>query len=214
LDNLGSSFCALDSLIEHSKTDVKTRDHSEIDMIILFDHEEIGSQSVQGADSAMAKEITTRIFENYGGPNEDYFRAIHRSFLLSADMAHAVHPNYSEKHQRQHMPVIHGGIIVKINANGRYATDICGSSALKILAMKADVPMQEFIVRNDSPCGSTIGPIIASQAGIKTVDIGAPMLSMHSIRESCGVVDLLYYKRLFSVFFTDSTKVISSLLDE
>lgn len=98
LDNLGSSFCALDSLIEHSKTDIQTRDHSEIDMILLFDHEEIGSKSAQGADGNMAKETTERVFENFGGAKEDYYRAIHSSFLLSADMAHAVHPNYSEKH--------------------------------------------------------------------------------------------------------------------
>lgn len=99
LDNLGSSFCALDSLIEHSKTDIKTRDHAEIDMILLFDHEEIGSKSAQGADSNMAKEVTERIYQNFGGSHEDYYRAMHSSFLISADMAHAVHPNYSEKHQ-------------------------------------------------------------------------------------------------------------------
>ena len=110
----------------------------------------------------MAREVTQRIFENYGGPQEDYYRAIHSSYLLSADMAHAVHPNYSEKHQRSHMPVIHGGIIVKINHNQRYATDVVSSSALKVLAAKADVPLQEFIVRNDSLCGSTIGPLISA----------------------------------------------------
>jgi aspartyl aminopeptidase len=162
----------------------------------------------------MAAEITERIFENFGGPKEDYYRAIHNSFLLSADMAHAVHPNYSEKHHSSHRPSIHGGIVVKINANQRYATDVVSSSALKVLAAKADVPLQEFIVRNDSLCGSTIGPIISAQAGIKTIDIGAPMLAMHSIRESCGVVDLLYYRRLFNTFFQDGTKVISGLLSE
>ena len=112
------------------------------------------------------------------------------------------------------MPLIHQGIIVKINHNQRYATDVVSSSALKVLASKADVPLQEFIVRNDSPCGSTIGPLISAQAGIKTVDIGAPMLSMHSIRESCGVVDMLYYKQLFNAFFTDGARVISDLLNE
>ena len=214
LDNLGSSLVALDSLIDHSKVDMKVRDNAEIEMILLFDHEEIGSQSAQGADSNMAAEITQRIFENYGGPSEDYYRAIHRSYLLSADMAHAVHPNYSAKHHSQHMPTIHGGIVIKINANQRYATDVVSSSALKVIAAKADVPLQEFIVRNDSLCGSTIGPIIASKAGLKTIDIGAPMLAMHSIRESCGVVDLLYYRRLFNVFFHEGATVISDLLNE
>jgi aspartyl aminopeptidase len=214
LDNLGSSIVALDALVDHSKHEAKERDHSEIDMILLFDHEEVGSQSTQGADSNMAAEITQRIFENFGGHREDYYRAIHSSFLISCDMAHAVHPNYSEKHQRSHMPVIHGGMVVKINANQRYATDVISSSALKVLAAKAEVPLQEFIVRNDSLCGSTIGPIIASQAGIKTIDIGAPMLSMHSIRESCGVVDLLYCRHLFNTFFQDGAKVIANLLNE
>jgi aspartyl aminopeptidase len=206
---------ALDSIIDFSKGDIeKDRNHAEIDMILLFDHEEIGSQSTQGADSNMAAEITQRIFENFGGKHEDYYRAIHRSFLISADMAHAVHPNYSGKHQPQHMPTIHGGIVVKINANQRYATDVVSSSALKVLAASADVPLQEFIVRNDSLCGSTIGPIIASKAGIKTIDIGAPMLAMHSIRETCGVVDLIYYHRLFCAFFNRGTQVIADLLNE
>ena len=89
-------------------------------------------------------------------------------------MAHAVHPNYSEKHHRQHMPLIHEGIVLKINANQRYMTDSVGSSVLKSIALKAGVPLQEFIVRNDSLCGSTIGPMMAAKAGIKTIDIGAP----------------------------------------
>jgi aspartyl aminopeptidase len=110
----------------------------------------------------MAAEITSRIFENFGGAREDYYRAIHQSFLVSADMAHAVHPNYSEKHHKNHMPIIHGGMVVKINANQRYATDVISSSALKVIAAKAEVPLQEFIVRNDSLCGSTIGPIMAA----------------------------------------------------
>ena len=92
--------------------------------------------------------------------------------------------------------------MIKINANQRYMTDSVGSSVLKVLASRVGVPLQEFIVRNDSLCGSTIGPMMAAKAGIKTIDIGAPMLAMHSIRETCGVVDLLYYKRLFAVFFS------------
>ena len=117
---------------------------------------------------------------------------MHRSFLLSADMAHGVHPNYPEKLHVDHQPRIHEGIVLKINANQRYMTDTVGSSVLKMLAKEANVPLQEFIVRNDQACGSTIGPMMAAKAGIKTIDIGAPMLSMHSIRETCGVVDLLY----------------------
>jgi len=123
----------------------------------------------------MAVEITQRIFAGLGHEKQDdYYRAIHRSFILSADMAHAVHPNYSEKHQPQHLPKIHEGIVIKINANQRYMTDTVGSSVLKVMANKVEVPLQEFIVRNDSLCGSTIGPMMAAKAGIKTIDIGAP----------------------------------------
>ena len=112
------------------------------------------------------------------------------------------------------MPKIHEGIVLKINANQRYATDSVGLAIVKSIAAQAGVPLQEFIVRNDSACGSTIGPIIASKAGLKTVDIGAPMLGMHSIRETCGVIDLIYYEKLFSVFFTQYANLSDSLLSE
>ena len=129
-------------------------------------------------------------------------------------MAHAVHPNYSEKHHGQHMPKLHEGIVIKINANQRYMTDSVGSSVLKVIANRAEVPLQEFIVRNDSLCGSTIGPMMAAKAGIKTIDIGAPQLAMHSIRETCGVIDLLYYKKLFAVFLQEYSKLSENLLGE
>jgi len=163
----------------------------------------------------MANEVTTRISECFGAKtHEDHFRAIRNSLLISADMAHAVHPNYAGKHQSQHQPMIHHGIIIKINANQRYATDAVGQAILKTLADRVAVPIQEFIVRNDSMCGSTIGPLIASKAGIKSIDIGAPMLAMHSIRETCGVVDLQYYERLFGVFFTEYSALTKDLLSE
>lgn len=112
------------------------------------------------------------------------------------------------------MPKIQEGIVLKINANQRYMTDTVGSSVLKVLAHQANVPIQEFIVRNDSLCGSTIGPMMAAKAGIKTIDIGAPQLAMHSIRETCGVVDLFYYKKLFAVFFTSYYDLAEPLLSE
>jgi len=215
LDNLASSLCSLDALVQRSKVPIEQRQHAEVDMIMLFDHEEVGSQSAQGADSNMAVEVTQRIFGALTDFNQEkYFQSIHKSFLLSADMAHAVHPNYSEKHQGQHQPKIQEGIDLKINANQRYMTDTVGSSVLKVLAAQAQVPIQEFIVRNDSLCGSTIGPMMAAKAGIKTIDIGAPQLAMHSIRETCGVVDLLYYKKLFAVFFTSYYHMAEPLLSE
>jgi aspartyl aminopeptidase len=140
LDNLGSSLASLDSLIQHSKNEA-VRDHSEVDMIMLFDHEEVGSCSAQGADSNMLCELTERIFYKFGGDKESYFNTIRRSFLLSADMAHGIHPNYQEKHHAQHSPAMNEGIVIKLNANQRYMTDSAGASVLKVIANKAGVPL-------------------------------------------------------------------------
>lgn len=214
---MGSSLVALDSIIEVSKK-TETLENGEVSMIMLFDHEEVGSQSAQGADSNMAAEITQRIFESLSQNSpmsmSEYYRAIRQSFLVSADMAHGVHPNYSEKHQPLHQPKIHQGIVIKTNANQRYMTDTVSSTIMRAVAERAGVPMQDFIVKNDSACGSTIGPMMAAKAGIKTVDIGAPMLGMHSIRETCGVIDMLYYQKLFTTFFTDYSQIPTALLSE
>lgn len=105
-----------------------------------------------------------------------------RSFLISADMAHGIHPNYSDKHQNNHQCEVNRGVVIKTNFNQRYSTDVVSSSLLRIIADKGNVPIQDFIVKNDSPCGSTVGPILASGTGMKTIDIGVPMLGMHSIR--------------------------------
>lgn len=117
-------------------------------------------------------------------------------------MAHGVHPNYSDKHQSNHQVEINKGVVIKLNHNQRYASDLVSSSIVKILAKKANVPIQEVIVKNDSPCGSTIGPIISSGTGIKTVDIGCGMWGMHSIRETCGILDGTYYQDLFRTFYS------------
>ena len=131
-------------------------------------------------------------------------------------MAHAVHPNYAEKHDGNHQPRIHEGIVLKFNANQRYATDSVSAALLKVMAAKSNppVPLQEFIIKQDGLCGSTIGPTISAKAGIKTIDIGAPQLSMHSIRETCGVIDLLYYKFLFSTFFNNYATLSHDLMNE
>ena len=169
----------------------------------------------------MAVEATTRIYEALASQQPakkgDYFRAIRQSFLVSADMAHGLHPNYQEKHQAQHAPRIHQGIALKTNANQRYMTDIVGATIIRAVASQADpqpVPIQDFMVRNDSACGSTIGPMMAAKAGIKTADIGGPMLGMHSIRETCGVIDLLHYRRLFISFFKNFGSLPQSLMSE
>lgn len=204
LDNLGSSLTALHALLNSSQ---ELPSQTSINFIALFDNEEVGSLSFQGADSEFFGNNLLRIFttiETSGDEksNEDTFYACcARSFVLSADMAHAFHPNYPEKYQQDHRPVMHGGITIKLNPQSRYATDSEGAALLKEISKKADVPLQEFIVRQDSPCGTTIGPIIAGKLGIKTADVGVPQLAMHSIREMCGVVDLYYYRKFFEEFF-------------
>jgi aspartyl aminopeptidase len=116
-------------------------------------------------------------------------------------MAHSVHPNYSGKHQANHQVEMNKGVVVKINYNQRYASDLVSTSIFKMLAQKGNVPIQEIITRNDSPTGSTIGPIISSGTGIKTIDVGCAMLGMHSIRETCGILDGAYYQDMFKSFY-------------
>jgi aspartyl aminopeptidase len=174
-------------------------------MAALFDHEECGSESAQGAASPLIIQSLYRIYkvltEGKGVASDGFEKTVQSSFFISADMAHAVHPNYSEKHQSSHAPDINKGVVIKINHNQRYATDLVSSSLIKAIAKKADVPILEFVVRNDSACGSTIGPITASKTGIKTIDVGAPMWGMHSIRETCGIIDGAYYRDLFTAFY-------------
>ncbi|ETO14766.1 hypothetical protein RFI_22603 [Reticulomyxa filosa] len=133
--------------------------------------------------------------------------AIQKSFLISSDMAHALHPNYSEKHESLHGPLIHKGLVVKYNCNQRYATSMATSFHLTELARKLNIPLQKFVVRNDSPCGSTIGPILATACGIRAVDVGIPQLSMHSIREVCGVKDVVSATNLFTAFYENFVKL-------
>ena len=124
------------------------------------------------------------------------------SFFISADMSHAVHPNYTEKHDTNHMPIINGGPVIKCNSNQRYATEGVSSAWFEMICKKARIPIQKFVVRTDLGCGSTIGPITASNLGIRTVDVGNPMLSMHSIREMAGANDHQPLIKAFKEFFT------------
>ena len=215
LDNLGSSLVSLYAIINDTK---HIPSQSSINFIALFDNEEVGSLSFQGADSEFFGKNLERIFrtaeksENEQIGEDDFLACCARSFVLSADMAHAFHPNYPEKYQSDHRPLIHGGITIKMNPQTRYATDTEGSSILKEIANKAGVPYQEFIVRQDSPCGTTIGPIIAGKLGIKTADVGIPQFAMHSIREMCGVCDLEYYRRFFEEFLGSYENHVGDLI--
>ena len=187
-------------------------------MISLFDHEEIGSVSAQGADSTFLPDIIQRLtkfdFDNTNSSdNVDYFHeTMSKSFLLSSDMAHGVHPNYADKYEGQNRPQLNLGPVIKINANQRYATNSPGIVLLKKVADKVQVPLQLFVVRNDSPCGSTIGPILAAKLGIRTLDLGNPQLSMHSIRETGGTFDILKLTDLFKSFFENYIELDRKIL--
>ena len=215
MDNLGSSIPALYSMLESSKDEI-LNEQTSINMIALFDNEEIGSLTFSGAYSNFFYTHLKRIFscttDKY---SEDSFLAfLARSFCISADLAHAFNPNYPEKFQTNHKNKVQQGIVVKINANGRYSSDSENSAVFKELAKKCGSPIQEFIVRQDSPCGTTIGPITTAQTGIKSVDVGIAQFAMHSIRELLGVVDLFYYKNVFEEFFKSFEEVRGNLINE
>jgi len=181
IDNLASCHAALTALTATDNNTESTRG------VVLYDHEEVGSRSAQGAASDFLRSCLQRLS---GDSVEDYHRAVAKSFLISADMAHAIHPNYSDRHEPQHQPVLGGGPVVKINVNQAYATDGESWASFERWAREADVSTQRFVVRSDLGCGSTIGPITAAQLGIRTVDAGNPMLSMHSCREVAAAADV------------------------
>lgn len=185
LDNLASCHAAVTALVASAGERPVTRG------ILLYDHEEVGSRSALGAASSFTRTVLERIARATEPSEPDAFaRAMARSFLVSADMAHAVHPNYPDKHDPEHRPVLGGGPVIKVHASQAYATDGRGWGRFEALCREADVPLQRFVSRNDQPCGSTIGPIAAAELGIATVDIGNPMLSMHSCRETAGTADV------------------------
>jgi aspartyl aminopeptidase len=169
---------------------------SQTAVVALFDHEEVGSNSARGAAGPFLKDVLTRIA---GGVTE-MSRAMPSSLLVSADMAHAVHPSRADRHDGEHLPRINGGPVVKTHVGQRYATDAYTGAAFRSLCAAVDSPVQEFVVRQDIPCGSTIGPITAAELGMPTVDVGNPMLSMHSVREMAGAHDPAHMNRVLAAF--------------
>ncbi|MDH6625220.1 aspartyl aminopeptidase [Streptomyces sp. LBL] len=160
-----------------------------IPVLAAFDHEENGSQSDTGADGPLLGGVLERSVFARGGAYEDRARAFAGTVCLSSDTGHAVHPNYAERHDPTHHPRVNGGPILKVNVNNRYATDGSGRAVFAAACEKAGVPFQSFVSNNSMPCGTTIGPITAARHGIRTVDIGVAILSMHSVRELCGADD-------------------------
>lgn len=187
LDNLLLSFCTAEAFVASLDN---LAGEETIRMAIWFDNEEVGSESAAGAMSTLVSSSIDRILSALSINTTAIHQVLSNSLLVSADMAHAVHPNYSDKHDECHRPRMHEGLVIKYNSNQRYATSSRTAAVIKALAFKNSIPIQEFMVRNDSPCGSTIGPIVATKLGIATIDVGLPQLSMHSIREMAGTADV------------------------
>ncbi|GAB1268757.1 M18 family aminopeptidase [Aurantivibrio infirmus] len=177
LDNLASCYIGLQALLEGGD--------QFSSVLICTDHEEVGSQSSSGAQGPFLKDLLTRIIPD----SEERIRCIENSLLISADNAHGIHPNYMDKHDGNHGPLINKGPVIKINANQRYATNSETSALFKNLCNMADVSVQSFVMRADMACGSTIGPITSSVVGVATIDVGIPTFAMHSIRELAGYFD-------------------------
>ena len=189
LDNLLSCYAGLQALL--------AAPDEESCVLVCTDHEEVGSCSACGADGPMLEQVLRRLLPEGDG----FVRSIQRSLLVSADNAHAVHPNYADKHDENHGPKLNAGPVIKINSNQRYATSSETAGFFRHLCLENEVPVQSFVTRSDMGCGSTIGPLTASQLGVRTVDIGLPTFAMHSIRELCGSHDLAHLVKVLSAFY-------------
>lgn len=188
LDNLLSVYCSLRAILECDK--------KYPCVIVCSDHEEVGSASAAGAQGPFLKSALERL----SGSSEGLSRAISHSVLVSTDNAHGVHPNYRDKHDSGHQPLLNQGPAIKTNANQHYATSGETAALFELCAKEAKVPTQHFVARNDMPCGSTIGPITATALGVRTVDVGIPTFAMHSIRETAGTLDSVFLTRALIAF--------------
>jgi aspartyl aminopeptidase len=184
LDNLGSCHAALEAAVDVLEGELP----ASTSVIALFDHEEIGSQTSRGANGRAIDAVLGRILGEDASPG-DFTRALEHTFLLSADMSHAVHPAHADKSEPEHMPKLNAGPVIKQNTNWRYSTEGDGAASFALACERAGVPHQWYVHRSDLACGSTVGPMLAARLGCRSVDVGNPMLSMHSAREMCGAAD-------------------------
>lgn len=185
LDNLASCHAAIEALAASKKPSVTS-------LCALFDHEEVGSESATGANGSFLANVIQRIAASQHLSEEDKLRTLAKSFFISADMAHAYHPNHPNAYEPCHHAQVNRGVVIKINVNQRYSSNADTAARFMQLCDSAKVPYQQYVHRTDLGCGSTIGPMIAANLGLPSVDVGAPMWAMHSIRESAGVLDHTY----------------------
>lgn len=189
LDNLLSCYTGLMALIDH-----KGQQNA---LLVCNDHEEVGSVSASGAQGNFLKSVLSRLCDS----DESFSRTMASSMMISADNAHAIHPNFADRHEPNHGPIINGGPVIKVNANQRYATNSESGAMFRHWCELAAVPVQSFVVRSDMACGSTIGPITANELGVSTVDVGVPTFAMHSVRELAGRLDAYYLYRVLNHYF-------------
>jgi aspartyl aminopeptidase len=198
LDNLASCHAALQALLDDS-----VLDNDNTLVCAFFDHEEIGSESNKGADGSFLGDVLERIALGSENNREDFARALAKSFMVSADMAHGYHPNFPLAYDPDHKVTVNKGPVIKVNVNHRYSTENISQAMFADWCEQAGVPYQKYSHRNDLPCGSTIGPITSARLGIRSVDVGNPLWAMHSIRESAGVLDHGYMIKVMRKFFDD-----------
>lgn len=195
LDDLQCAYSAMSGLL-------KAENRTHVALCAVFDNEEVGSSTKQGADSTFLQDVLERINESAGRSREEYLIAVSNSFMASADNGHALHPNYPDKADGGNRPILNGGIVIKHSANQKYTTDAVSAGFFKAICKKAEVPYQTFANRSDIPGGSTLGNISNSHVSLNTVDIGMPQLAMHSPYETCGVKDTAYLLRAMEAFFS------------
>jgi len=194
LDDLMMVHAGIKALAESGESDPTK-------VMVCFDNEEVGNNTKQGADSSMLATVLERITISLGMGREDYFRTLSRSFMISCDLGHALHPNYTEKSDPVNKPVINKGPIIKISASQSYTSDAVSGAVFEGICRKAGVPVQKFVNRSDERGGSTIGPVTSSMLGIPSVDVGTAVLAMHSIRELAGVEDYGYIMKAFAEYY-------------
>lgn len=194
LDDLAMVHAGMEALL-------RSQDCTKTKVLAVFDNEEVGSGTKQGAGSPVLRTIVERIVLGLGGSGEDLYRAIHNSFMISADMAHALHPNYPEKHDPTNHPFINGGPVIKLNANQKYVTDGDSAAVFATICQMAGVPYQTSVNHSDMAGGSTLGNILLSQMELRGVDVGNPMWAMHSVRETAGTKDHDFIIKAFTAFY-------------